>query len=722
MLIAPPFLTTPLQSQEIPMDTLSFPLALYAGRPGKTSPQGATLVDNNRQPAVQTQATGVNFAVYAPKADQLFLSLFDTDDNEELVKMFPSSSGVWHVYVAGIDEGQCYGFRAEGHWSATVTPRFNKYKLLMDPYAREIRGEIQWGQELFDHTTNDDGQWVFNKQDSAPKMPRSVVRSTTFDWQGVTHPRTPDQQSIYYETHLKGFTQTHPDIPQNIRGTYLGMCHPVTIQYLKNLGVTAVELLPVTYSVSEERLTNLGLSNYWGYNPLCMMAPHSPYAIDDPVNEMKTMVRELHRAGIEVIIDVVFNHTCEGGHGGPFLSMRGLAETSYYHMNDHEGVISCENYSGCGNTMNFDSHQTLRLTMDALRHWVEEYQIDGFRFDLAPTMARQHRNFSTHSPFFFAISQDPVLNQMKMIAEPWDIGHDGYHLTDFPNGWQSWNDRFRDGCRKFWIGSKGIQTEVVWRFCGSEDLFHDQGYLATVNYVCSHDGFNLMDLVSYDQRHNEANGEDGRDGDKHNHSWNHGIEGKTDQQQINSARLRSRKNLLGMLMLAKGTPMLLAGDEFSNTQGGNNNAYCQDSPVAWMDWGWLQDAQSDGSKMHEFTRQMIHFRRNEPLLVNGMGNTVYQFCAPNGDIVDPTYFSERHCYTLTVKIHDPDNVSKGALWVMMNASRHNTRVQLPKVSHGHVRMIRVDTNQTPSFMDEPPIDKNSYEVPPTTLVMIRESK
>ena len=290
--------------------------------------------------------------------------------------MFPSAEGIWHLYVEGITEGQHYGFRADGYWSPNTTPRFNRNKLLMDPYAREISGDVQWCQEIFDYISGDNAQWLFNEQDSAAKMPRSVVRDATFDWQGITHPRIPDQQSIYYETHLKGCTKTHPDIPEDIRGTYLGMCHPVTIEYLKNLGITAVELMPVTYSVSEERLTHLGLSNYWGYNPLCMMAPHIPYAIADPVTEMKTMVRELHRAGIEVIMDVVFNHTCEGGHGCPFLSMRGLAETDYYHMNNHEGKICSENYSGCGNTMNFDSHQTLRLTMDALRHWVVEYQID----------------------------------------------------------------------------------------------------------------------------------------------------------------------------------------------------------------------------------------------------------------------------------------------------------------------------------------------------------
>lgn len=702
------------------METQSTPQTSYTCAPGKIAPQGATLVDSNLNPAAAEQATGVNFSVYAPDAAQLFLSLFDANGREQQLKMFPSNEGIWHLYVEDIVAGHRYGFRADGYWSANTSPRFNKNKLLMDPYAREIHGNIHWCPEVFDYKVDDNGQWLFNEHDSAPKMARSVVREAEFDWQGVVPPKTPDQQSIYYETHLKGFTQTHPDIPEELRGTYLGMCHPVTIDYLKNLGITAVELMPVTYSASEERLNNLGLSNYWGYNPLCMMAPHTPYAVSDPVTEMKTMVRELHRVGIEVIMDVVFNHTCEGGHGGPFLSMRGLAETDYYHMNNYDGALSAENYSGCGNTMNFDSHQTLRLTMDALRHWVVEYQIDGFRFDLAPTMARQNRHYNRDAPFFHAVRQDSILSQVKMIAEPWDIGPDGYHLTDFPNEWQSWNDRYRDGCRKFWKGNKGVQTEMVWRFSGSEDLFHQQSYLATVNYICSHDGFNLMDLVSYNQRHNLANGEDGRDGDEHNHSWNHGVEGPTDDKQINQARLISRKNLVGMLMLAKGTPMLLAGDEFSNSQDGNNNAYCQDSPIAWMDWSWLHDADSDGAAMHAFCRKIMHFRRQQPLLSDELGNTIYEFYSPKGEKVDPVYYIDRHCYTLTAKIYDPNCAQKGIIWVIMSASKRPVRALIPETAQYQRREVVIDTSKETAFIRQPSSAQNSYEVSPTSLLVIKD--
>ena len=702
------------------MEMLSTPQTSYTGVPGKTAPQGATLVDSSLIAVSADQATGVNFAVYAPEAVQLFLSLFDANGREQQLKMFPSNEGIWHLYVKGVNAGQNYGFRADGFWSACTSPRFNKNKLLMDPYAREIRGDMQWCPEIFDYKVDDSGRWLFSEYDSAAKMPRSVVREAEFDWQGVVSPKIPDQQSIYYETHLKGFTKTHPDIPEKLRGTYLGMCHPVTIDYLKNLGITAVELMPVTYSISEERLINMGLSNYWGYNPLCMMAPHTPYAVSDPVTEMKTMVRELHRAGIEVIMDVVFNHTCEGGYGGPFLSMRGLAENDYYIMNHYEHGLSSENYSGCGNTMNFDSHQTLRLTMDALRYWVTEYQIDGFRFDLAPIMARQHRHFNREAPFFHAVHQDPILSQVKMIAEPWDIGPDGYHLTDFPNEWQVWNDRYRDGCRKFWKGDKGIQTEMAWRFSGSPDLFRQQGYQATINYICSHDGFTLMDLVSYDHRHNLANGEDGRDGDEHNHSWNCGVEGPTDDKQINRARLISRKNLVSMLMLAKGTPMLLAGDEFSNTQDGNNNAYCQDSPISWLDWSWLHNAKSDGAAMHAFCRKMMHFRRQEPLLTDELNNSTYKFYTPKGEHVDLAYFTERSLYTLTVKIYDSNDAQKGVIWVVMNSCKRSTRVLIPETAQYQQRVKVLDTSQDSPFICESSSDQNSYEVRPYSVLVIKD--
>ncbi|MTI13104.1 glycogen debranching protein GlgX [Sansalvadorimonas verongulae] len=692
--------------------------------PGTTAPQGATMVNG-----------GVNFAVYAPKASQLFLSLFDKEEREHRLTMFPSSSGVWHIHVKGITEGQRYGFRADGPWAANVSPRFNIHKLLLDPFAREVTGQVKWCEQLFDYLPDGaqgeretGNQWTINKQDSASFTPRSVVRSPDFDWEGVPRPEIPKEQSILYEAHLKGFTFTHPGIPENIRGTYLGMCHPVVISYLKELGITSLELLPVTSKVSEERLIHLGLVNYWGYNPLCLMAPEPSYGISDPVSEMKTMVRELHRAGIEVIMDVVFNHTCEGGLGGPVLNFRGLAEDEYYHMESNQGQLSTVNYSGCGNTLNFDSFQTLKITMDALRCWAEEYQIDGFRFDLAPIMGRQHRHFSPQSPFFFAISQDPVLSQRKMIAEPWDIGPDGYHLTGFPRDWQSWNDRYRDGCRKFWKGEPGIATEMAWRFTGSEDLFSKGGHLQTMNYICSHDGFTLMDLVSYDQRHNLANGENNRDGDAHNHSWNHGIEGKTDSHKILKARLRSRKNLVSMLMLTKGTPMLMAGDEFGHSQEGNNNAYCQDSKITWLNWQWLNNSNerahyeeerenTDCSEMMTFTKKMIQFRCNHPLLQT-LGHNTFDFYSHEGLQVDPEYFSLQRCDYLIVKTTSPIHAGR-SLIVVMHSGKRFMKLQLSK--HLYKRwFITLDTSLDNSFCNEPLLNRGWYRVSPSSVVVIEE--
>ena len=693
----------------------------YISAPGVTAPQGATLVNALLEACQQQDATGTNFAVYAPAAKQLLLCLFDQDNQEHQLAMHPSAEGVWHLYVQQISAGQAYAFRAQGDWSPEQTPRFNEHKLLLDPYAREIKGEVSWCGALFDYQIKDKNK-VFNDTDSAPFMPRCVVRESEFDWQGVTPPRTPDQKSVIYETHLKGYTCQNKSIPAEIRGTYLGMCHPITIAYLKELGITAVELLPITSKVSEERLISLGLSNYWGYNSICMMAPEPSYASKDPVTELKTMVRELHRVGIEVLMDVVYNHTCESGHGGPFLSMRGLAEDEYYHMETRDGKLDAINYTGCGNTVNFDHAQTLKLTMDTLRNWVQEYHIDGFRFDLAPTMARVHRHFSTHSPFFFSVRQDPILSQVKMIAEPWDIGPDGYQLTRFPKDWQSWNDRYRDGSRKFWNRKKGSQTDMAHRFAGSQDLFTEQSYLGTVNYICSHDGFNLMDLVSYNQRHNLANMEDGRDGDAHNYSSNHGEEGATDDKEVNKTRLRVRKNLISMLMLSKGTPMFMAGDEFSNTQDGNNNAYCQDSPISWLSWHWQDEpVSSDGAQMQAFTRKMVHFRRQQALLTDDMNHTVYEFCNAQGEQVDPSFYTEHHKYNIIVKIYSTAENNRDVLLVMMNSGKHTSEVTLPISNPDAVKTLILDTHFDSSFVYEP-LHADSYSVRANSLALIQTKR
>ncbi len=692
--------------------------ANFAASPGRPELQGATLVDSSLEPSTVANACGVNFAVYSPRASQLYLCLFDDQQREKTLKMYRADTGIWHLYIKGATAGQQYGFRAEGHWDPHASPRFNKHKLLLDPFAREVKGKVSWSEELFDfHTV--EGQWYLNEQDSAACMPRSVVREAEFDWQGISRPRISRNDSIIYEAHVKGFTQTHPEIPEHLRGTYLGMCHPVAIEYLKNLGITAIELLPVTSMVTEQRLEDLGLKNYWGYNPLCLMAPEPSYAVADPVTEMKTMVRELHRAGIEVIMDVVFNHTGESGHGGPSLSMRGLAESHYYHMEHRDGQLTALNYTGCGNTLNFDSRQMLKLTMDSLRCWAEEYQIDGFRFDLAPTLARRNRMYCKASPFFYAIYQDPVLSQLKMIAEPWDIGPDGYHLADFPNDWQVWNDRYRDGCRKFWNGEQGILAEAVNRVTGSQDIFGTERPIASINYICSHDGFNLMDLVSYEQRDNYANGEENRDGDQHNYSWNHGQEGITTDPLITSARLRSRKNLLAMLMLARGTPMLVAGDEFSNSQNGNNNAYCQDSDISWLDWSWLESPEkSDGGILLDFTRRLVELRKHHPLLNGNVESKIFD-CEGQELAGEQLYAYEGQCVCL--RLQQNSQGYQHSIYIILNRDMIPAKVVFPSDNNQPRHWYRLlDTSQNEAFTLEPVLHKGWCQAAENSVTVIEE--
>ncbi len=714
--------------------------------------QGATQVNEDflpiadNVPTASEKAIGVNFAVYAPDASQLYLCLFNENDEEQRLEMLPSDLGVWHLLVKGIGAGQLYGFRADGAWSPSISPRFNSHKLLMDPYSREVRGRVQWSSELFDYQwlpQAEDGaykvknfssadsaeQWLKSEQDSAGFMPRSVVREHTFDWQSVKKPGISRTDSIVYELHVKGFTQQHPDVPEELRGTYLGLCHPGVIKYLKELGITAVELLPVTSMVNEERLEKMGLRNYWGYNPLCMMAPEPSLAIKDPVTEMKTMVRELHRAGIEVIMDVVYNHTCESGHGGPSLSMRGLAESDYYLMDNHNGRLSAVNYTGCGNTLNFDSPQTLKLTMDTLRLWAEEYQIDGFRFDLAPTLARQHRDFQYDSAFFRAVHQDPVLCRTKLIAEPWDIGPEGYRLSGFPGEWQEWSDRFRDGTRAYWRGDEGRLAEMGWRISGSEDVFGNRRPLASINYLCSHDGFTLHDLCSYEERRNHANGEDNRDGDQHNFSRNYGVEGETDERVVLSRRLRARKNMLATLMLSRGTPMLLAGDEFGNSQLGNNNAYCQDAPLSWQDWNWMQDSSGDGALLQSFVQQLIALRQTHPLLGGSGGRNGITWYDPDGSVLTEAQLGELGGGCLCLKLTSESSGTDGqCLYILINNEEQARKVSLPQTASSHgsattrdrwwTRLL--DTSAESSFSREALLTRGWYELPANTLAVIEE--
>jgi len=548
--------------------------ALALGRPG---PLGARWTGD-----------GVNFAVFSAHAESIELCLFDPAGARELARMaLPGRSGdIWHGFLPGAGPGLVYAYRAHGRYAPRQGHRFNKHKLLLDPYARALVGELRYGDEIYGFNRGRSNAWRQDISDSASSVPKAVVVDThAFDWRGDRPPRTPMDRTVIYELHPKGFTRLHPEVPAHLRGTYLGLAQPAVLEYLLKLGVTAVELMPAQQFITEPWLHERGLQNYWGYNTLAFFAPHAGYALADPLREFREMVRALHGAGLEVILDVVFNHTAESGDGGPTLSMRGLDNLSYYRLvpDDLRRNI---NWTGCGNTLNLDHPEVLRLVLDCLRYWVAEMHVDGFRFDLATTLGREGEHFHRDGRFFTAIHQDPVLSNVKLIAEPWDLGPDGYRLGGFPRDWAEWNDRFRNTTRAYWRGDAGVVPELVERLAGSSDLFAaaGRGPPESLNYVACHDGFTLHDTVSYNRKHNQANGEDNRDGDDHAVSWNSGAEGHSADAEVLRRRARQQRNLLATLLLAQGVPMLQAGDEFARTQRGNNNAYCQDNEVSWIDW------------------------------------------------------------------------------------------------------------------------------------------
>ena len=685
-------------------------------KPGSFHILGANLVNASFEIVPKSQAVGTNFSVYAPEASQLFLCLFLKENIESALAMYSSDIGVWHLFIADVGSGMHYGFRAEGNWSCNSLPKFNYKKLLLDPYAREVRGDIKWNEAIFDYQVVDD-QWVESELDSADYVPRSVVRDTFFDWEGTRKPNIMHSESIIYELHVKGFTYKHPCVPDDIKGTYLGLCHPSSIKYLKTIGVTTVELMPITSFISEERLSNMGLTNYWGYNPLCLMAPEPSYSIEDPVTELKTMIRELHKAGIEVIIDVVFNHTCESGYGGPSISLRGLSESDYYLMDHHHGQLSSVNMTGCGNTLNFDCTQTLKLTMDALRVWAIEYQVDGFRFDLAPVMARRHRQFHSDSAFFQAIYQDPILSRCKMIAEPWDLGPGGYRLSGFPGMWQEWNDRFRDDARAYWRGDNGHLAAIGWRMTSSEDIFGEKRPLASINYICSHDGFTLRDLVSYEKRHNLANGENNRDGHEHNYAGNFGVEGDTHDLVVNALRLQIKKNLLATLLLSRGIPMLMAGDEFGNSQQGNNNAYCQDNPISWLDWSWLNQEDGEGFELHAFVKKIISLRRQHPLLGGKGGKIGCTWLSSQGEIISDKDLGclNGGCLGITWASSN----KKHRLFILINNGSSGEEFIFNKMGEvGGIWSCLLDTSKDGHSSEQMDTELGRYNISATSMVLI----
>ncbi len=576
--------------------------------PGRPYPLGATW-----------DGGGVNFALFSEHATQVELCLFDSPDapkESHRIKLPEQTDLAWHAYLPDLQPGQLYGYRVHGPYEPVGGHRFNPNKVLLDPYAKAIGRALHWGDEMFGYRLGEaDEDLSMDERDNAAGAPLAAVIDTAFTWGDDAPPAIPRHQMVIYEVHVKGFSQRHPEISEELRGTYLGLASQPAIEHFRRLGVNAVELMPVHHRVDDRHLVNRGLNNFWGYNTLAFFAPDTRYASAgqglESVREFKRMVHALHAAGIEVILDVVYNHTAEGNHLGPTLSLRGVDNASYYRL-VHDDPRYYVDYTGCGNMLNMQHPRVLQLIMDSLRYWVLEMHVDGFRFDLASALARELHEVDKLGAFFDIIHQDPVLSQVKLIAEPWDLGEGGYQVGNFPVGWNEWNGKYRDTIRRFWRGDSGTVSEFATRLCGSSDLYElsNRRPYASVNFVTAHDGFTLQDLVSYNGKHNEANGEDNRDGESNNLSWNCGAEGPTDDAQVVELRERQKRNLVATLFLSQGVPMLRGGDELSHTQQGNNNAYCQDNEISWLDWN-LDESRE---RFLDVVSTVVGLKRRQPVL------------------------------------------------------------------------------------------------------------
>jgi isoamylase len=570
--------------------------------PGKPYPLGATY-----------DGVGTNFSVFSEAAQRVELCLFDENGEETRVDLPEASGFCWYGYLPTVEPGQRYGFRVHGPWEPREGHRRNPGKLLLDPYAKAVEGEVNWHEAVFPYRFKDPEGSV-NQENSEPYVPKSVVINPFFDWGSDRPLGNSLHETVIYEVHVKGFTARHPAIPPEIRGTYAGLAHPAAIKYLTSLGITAVELLPVHQFIHDAHLLEQGLRNYWGYNSIAYFAPHNDYSSrgqrGQQVQEFKQMVKTLHKAGLEVILDVVYNHTAEGNHLGPMLSFKGIDNAAYYRLVDVDRGYYLD-YTGTGNSLNMQHPHVLQLIMDSLRYWILEMHVDGFRFDLASTLARELHEVDKLSTFFDLVQQDPVVSQVKLIAEPWDLGEGGYQVGNFPPLWSEWNGKYRDCVRDFWRGEDQALAEFAYRFTGSSDLYESTTRKpnASINFITAHDGFTLHDLVSYNEKHNEANGEENRDGESHNRSWNCGEEGPTENPDVLMLRARQVRNFLATLFLSQGVPMLLGGDEMGRTQQGNNNGYCQDNEISWFDWENADDA------LLKFTRELIRFRLEHPVFM-----------------------------------------------------------------------------------------------------------
>ncbi len=576
---------------------------------------------------------GVNFSLFSESSESVELCLFDASgQNESRIRIRERTNGAWHVYLPDIGPDQLYGYRVYGPYDPHTGMRFNPNKLLLDPYAKAIGRELKWADELFGYTLGDaEGDFAFDDRDSAPFAPLGAVVDPAFDWSGEHRPRYPSHETLIYEAHVRGLTMLHPDVPEKLRGTYAGVATEPVIAHLRSLGVTAIELMPVHYFLDDRHLIDKGLRNYWGYNTLGFFALEPRYAANpgkpsEVIREFKQMVKDLHNAGFEVIQDVVYNHTAEGNHAGPTLSFRGIDNLAYYRTVPDDPRHYMD-FTGCGNTLNMVHPHSVQLLMDSLRHWVTEMHVDGFRFDLASALARELKDVDQLGAFFDTIYQDPTLAPTKLIAEPWDLGEGGYQVGNFPLGWMEWNGKYRDAVRKFWKGDMGLHSEIATRLAGSADLYEStrRPPSASVNFVTAHDGFTLQDLVSYEQKHNEANGEENRDGSDDNHAWNCGAEGPTDDAAIQELRERQKRNMWCALMLAQGSPMISGGDELSRTQQGNNNGYCQDSELSWYHW----DLDERRKSFLDFARRIVQYRKRHPNFHR------YAFYDPDPDALHP---------------------------------------------------------------------------------------
>ncbi|MFE2942002.1 glycogen debranching protein GlgX [Streptomyces sp. NPDC059255] len=668
--------------------------------PGQTYPLGATY-----------DGAGTNFAVYSEVAHRIELCLLHDDGSETAVELRETDAFVRHAYLPGIMPGQRYGFRVHGPYEPERGHRCNSAKLLLDPYARAISGSVEWGESVYGyHFGKPDSR---NDMDSAPHTMSSVVVNPYFDWGDDRRPRTDYHRTVLYEAHVKGLTMLHPELPEELRGTYAGLAHPAVIEHLTELGVTALELMPVHQFVNDHRLADAGLANYWGYNTIGFFAPHNAYASwgdrGEQVLEFKQAVRALHQAGIEVILDVVYNHTAEGSHLGPTLSFRGLDNAQYYRLSEDQRYYT--DTTGTGNSLLMRSPHVLQLIMDSLRYWVTEMHVDGFRFDLAATLARQFHEVDRLSSFFDLVQQDPVVSQVKLIAEPWDVGEGGYQVGNFPPLWTEWNGKYRDTVRDLWRGEPRTLAEFASRLTGSSDLYQDDGRrpLASINFTTCHDGFTLRDLVSYNEKHNEANGESNRDGESHNRSWNCGVEGDSEDPEIVEVRNRQMRNFMATLMLSQGVPMLSHGDEFARTQHGNNNAYCQDNEVSWV--RWPKPGEKTDRTMLAFTQAMVWLRRDHPVFrrrrffhgrpVEGTHDDLsdISWFTPEGEEMTQQDWQAVHAKAMTVflnghAISEPgprgERISDDSFLLLFNASGEELEFKVP-VNHGRQWQVMVDT-------------------------------